>query len=44
MFICVHALQLKNIMNALFSSKDDGTKEFHMEKSLSCLDGNLRII
>ena len=32
MFICVHALQLKNMINALFSSKDGGTKEFQRGK------------
>ena len=31
-FICVHALQLKNMINALFSSKDKGTKQFQHEK------------
>ena len=31
-FICVHALQLKNMINALFSSKDKGTKQFQRGK------------
>ena len=31
-FICLFVLQLKNMINALFSSKDEGTKQFQCGK------------